>query len=392
LEFFGIGFEGKGGDGEKDEDDDESSPETSEGVVLRECGVEPWEKMRAGFFADELISHKKSGKENTNEDGSPGAFEGDAFAHDAKGDGGSDRQDEIDGNGLEVFVKSAWSTVDEPCSAIGEDCTEKNGETAENDLFAFGRSGPERQDKVADGKRREGVHDGEERGDHRGEEGGEEQSANSSGSELVEECDESEFCIASGKESEGDDPWQGEDENGSQFEQGGEHGAPSGLVKIACAEHTLDVDLVHAPVEGASIDRAGDDAPEWIIRIVDGTCDVHGVGDSSAECIPTTNFVKANKEHDAAADEHDDSLDGVGVSDGGKAANHGNDGDKCSESGDGGHDVPSDEAVEDEGTGVEGEGGFGHDANEEHQGGEEGAGEGVVASFEEVGDGEDFIF
>jgi len=83
---------------------------------------------------------------------------------------------------------------------------------------------------------------------------------------------------------------------------------------------------------------------------------------------------------------------GVGEGDGGKAAEHGDDGDDRGECGDGGHDVPADQAVEDEGAGVEGEGGFGHDANEEHQGGEEGAGEGVVASFEEFGDGEDFIF
>jgi hypothetical protein len=105
--------------------------------------------------------------------------------------------------------------------------------------------------------------------------------------------------------------------------------------------------------------------------------------------MPAADFTEANEEHQAATGNHDGSLDRVGVCHRGEAAHDGDDGNGGSHQPHHRHDVPSEQTVENESSGVQMEGKFGHDADDEHEAGKEDAGRPVIAELQKFRNGID---
>ena len=103
---------------------------------------------------------------------------------------------------------------------------------------------------------------------------------------------------------------------------------------------------------------------------------------------PSAHFVQPDDRHHRGAHDDDRGLNRIGVSHGGKPADDRHDGREDRQDHDDLHDVPAHQVVQDQGAGEQRKRHLGHDADHEHQAGEEQAGRGVVAQFEELGDRE----
>ena len=158
-------------------------------------------------------------------------------------------------------------------------------------------------------------------------------------------------------------------------------------IKIAGSEHALHVDLVHAPIEEPAVKRAENDSDEGIVGVVVGPGDMHRMWHSRDEGVPSADLAKADQEHQAAAGDHDGGLNRVSVGDRRESADDGDCGDTCAHEHYHGHHVPTQQTMQHERAGIQMERQLGHDADDQHEPGEEDARGAVVAEFEEFRNG-----
>ena len=119
--------------------------------------------------------------------------------------------------------------------------------------------------------------------------------ANAVRQQFIQKRHEGGLGFAPRKEALSDDARHGKDEYRSELQQHRKHGSPAGLAQILRAQHALHVDLVHAPVKNAAVDRPRNDAPERIIRVVVGFGYVHRGRRQMGQCMPPADAVRPMK-------------------------------------------------------------------------------------------------
>ena len=105
--------------------------------------------------------------------------------------------------------------------------------------------------------------------------------------------------------------------------------------------------------------------------------------------VPTAYLAETDKEHQAATGNHDCCLNGVSVGHRREPADDGDDGNGRSHQQHHRHDIPSQQTMKNQGSGIQVERQLGHDADDEHEAGKEDARSPVVAEFQEFRNGID---
>ena len=124
------------------------------------------------------------------EEGGRRAGEGHPLAQNAEDDGGRQRHDQIDGDGLQVFIDPFGLPGDDGGGARAQEHGGHDRHPAQRDLSGLAGLGPESQDEIAHGHRRDRIHHGDQRGQHRAQQGREDVAPDAARQKIVQDPDE----------------------------------------------------------------------------------------------------------------------------------------------------------------------------------------------------------
>ena len=179
-------------------------------------------------------------------------------------------------------------------------------------------------------------------------------------------------------------------EDGKNFQESGKDCTGLGVAFVLCREHALDDDLVGAPIPDADDRRAKENSSPRKIGIGDGLHHVEVAGrDGSAEGAEASNFVETDESERDCAGEKNQCLDEIGVDDGSEAAGDRVNARRDDEDDCGGPLIPADDALEDDGRGIQMDGNFREDVRDDRDAREIRCAIAIEATLEKFGHGED---